>query len=288
MPPPSHRKRPPRGAKARTTFSRPDSRSAESRSTSDSGLGNDGTVWLPGRKGLLEILRHAPERLLQVKLADGATLSAEFTAAFEQLTARGIPLDRVPAEQVSALCGGTVHQGIVSEVTPNSFVPLGEVIRRAVETTHGLVVFLDEVTDPHNTGAILRAADAFGASGVVWTTDRAAPLTSVTRKVSAGASELLLLSRVTNLARALDEARDSGFWILGADVHESSALPDLEPAYPMALVLGSEGRGLRRLTKERCDQLAHIPMIGHVESLNVGQAAAVFLSALRARVPREA
>ena len=147
---------------------------------------------------------------------------------------------------------------------------------------HQLIVACDGIVDPHNLGAVLRSAEFFGACGVVWPRDRAAPLSPAAVRSSAGASERVSLSEVTNLARALDQAKQEEWWVLGTVVDDGQPLHGFaaDPPARMILVLGSEHRGMRRLTRERCDVLLTIERGGSLGSLNVSAAAAVGLAAL--------
>ncbi len=140
-----------------------------------------------------------------------------------------------------------------------------------------LLLILDGVTDPHNLGACLRTADAAGAHAVLIPKDRAAAVDGVVRKVAAGAAEFVPVASVTNLARCLDMLKERGIWVVGTDGEAPQTLYAADLKRPLALVLGAEGSGMRRLTRERCDFLVRIPMAGRVESLNVSVAAGVAL-----------
>lgn len=170
---------------------------------------------------------------------------------------------------------GTVHQGLVLEVDPLPEPDLSDLL--ADPDAPSLVVVLDQVTDPHNVGAILRSAAAFGAAAVVVTERHAPEVTGTLAKAASGALEAVPLVRVTNLARALVEMRDAGFWCVGLSEHATRRLADGPLPPRLAIVLGSEGTGIRRLTAERCDALARLPTGGPVASLNVSVAAAVAL-----------
>jgi len=176
-----------------------------------------------------------------------------------------------------ALPNGAVHQGIAVEAEPLPAADL-EVLVSGLDAEAGAsIVVLDQITDPQNAGAILRAAAAFGAAALV-TTDRHAPPTSgAFAKAAAGALETVPLVRVGNLVRALELLQSHGFWSLGLDAHADHAIADADVGRRVALVLGAEGAGLRRLTRERCDMLARIPIAPAVESLNVATAAAIAL-----------
>lgn len=177
---------------------------------------------------------------------------------------------------------GTVHQGLVLEVEPLSEPDLSDLL--ADPDAPSLVVVLDQVTDPHNVGAILRSAAAFGAAAVVVTERHAPEVTGTLAKAASGALEAVPLVRVTNLARALTEMREAGFFCVGLSEHATARLADRALPGRLAIVLGSEGTGIRRLTAERCDALARLPTGGPVASLNVSVAAAVALyEAVRSR-----
>jgi len=171
------------------------------------------------------------------------------------------------------------HQGVVAElavVAERNEAFLEELLVSLNEPA--LFLVLDEVTDPHNVGACLRSADAAGVHAVITTRDRACGLTPVVRKVASGAAESVPFVQVTNLARTLRTLRDAGVWIIGTALEEGSqSLFQTRLTGPTALVLGAEGKGMRRLTRENCDELVYIPMVGTVQSLNVSVAAGVCL-----------
>ena len=186
---------------------------------------------------------------------------------------RGIPVKRVPRDRVEELARGGVHQGMVARVGPYPYSGLEEILA----APDPLVVVLDRVTDPRNLGAVLRAADGAGVTGVVVPKDRAAGVTPAAVKASAGASEHVPVARETNLRRALEKMKGAGIWVYGAEDGAASAYTKLDLSGSIAFVLGSEGRGLRRLVREGCDGAVSIPMLGAVSSLNVSVAAAVLV-----------
>jgi 23S rRNA (guanosine2251-2'-O)-methyltransferase len=161
---------------------------------------------------------------------------------------------------------------VAAQVGPYPYVELEDLLA----TPDPLVVVLDGVTDPHNLGAVLRVAEGAGASGVVIPKDRAAGVTAAAVKASAGASEHVPIARVTNLRRAIDRMKEAGLWVYAAEVG-GTPYTELDLTGPVGLVLGSEGRGMRRLVREGCDGAVSIPMLGAVGSLNVSVAAAVLL-----------
>ena len=199
---------------------------------------------------------------------------------------RGVTVEMRPAPELDALAAGGVHQGVVARVLPAA--PLGEedllVRLGAGGPRPPLVLVLDGVQDPHNLGACLRTADAAGADAVVVPRDRAVGLTPVVRKVAAGAAETVPFTQVTNLARFLRALKEQGLWVVGTDGEGEMLYSAADLKGPLALVLGAEGTGMRRLTREHCDLVVRLPMQGAVESLNVSVAAGVVLyEALRQR-----
>ncbi len=198
-----------------------------------------------------------------------------------------IKIHRAPRAALDRMSDGVPHQGVIARrfAAPR---PIHEDLGEFIASISGkpLILVLDGVQDPHNLGACLRVADAAGAQAVVVPRDRAAPLSPVARRAAAGAAETMPLFQVTNLARALDELKEAGLWVIGtaADGEQSVFQADLKG--PVALVLGGEGDGMRRLTRERCDLLVSIPMGGTVESLNVSVASGICLfEAVRQRLP---
>jgi len=192
-----------------------------------------------------------------------------------------VSVQSVHMDVLTKLVGETAHQGAVAALRPLKSLDEHDLIRmlEALEDLKQdpLLLILDGVTDPHNLGACLRTADAAGVHAVVTPKDRAAPVDGVVRKVAAGAAEFVPVVAVTNLARTLDALKARGVWVVGTDDGAPTTLYAVDLMRPLALVLGAEGSGMRRLTRERCDFLARIPMAGQVSSLNVSVAAGVAL-----------
>lgn len=203
---------------------------------------------------------------------------------------RGVKATNAAASALDQETGGAAHQGVLAEVRPSA--PLNENALLDLltgQSAPALVLVLDGVSDPHNLGACLRTADGAGATAVVAPRDRAAGLTPVVRKVAAGAAETVPFAQVTNLARALRDMKAAGLWIAGTAGDAEQEVYDADLSGPLAIVMGSEGRGLRRLTRECCDFHVRLPMLGTVGSLNVSVAAGIALyEALRQRRPKVA
>jgi 23S rRNA (guanosine2251-2'-O)-methyltransferase len=190
-----------------------------------------------------------------------------------------VPYKAVDKQFLDRLCGGATHQGFAAQTAPKEYTPWKEMQAKAAEAgQEPLVVLFDGVEDPQNLGAALRSVEALGAHGIVITKHRAAPLTSGVARASAGAWEHVMVDRVTNLARAIDDMKAAGFWVTGAAADAEKTIHDMDWAGPVALVLGGENKGLSPLIREKCDRLACIPMSGQVNSLNVSAATAVIIS----------
>jgi 23S rRNA (guanosine2251-2'-O)-methyltransferase len=199
----------------------------------------------------------------------------------ERLAAeQGVPLRRVNAEEIErAAGGGSRHQGVLADVADTSVSAGGHGLEDliAVAPEVPLIVVLDGIEDPHNVGAILRTVDAAGSHGVVRQSRHAAPLGGATAKVSAGAVAHVKVTDVVNIARSLETLKEAGVWTVGLAGDSAKRYDEIDYTLPTALVVGSEGTGLRRLVRERCDWLVSIPMRGHVQSLNVSVAAGIVL-----------
>jgi 23S rRNA (guanosine2251-2'-O)-methyltransferase len=222
------------------------------------------------------VIERSPERLLELWMAEPRQ-DARARSLKERAQAAGIQVQTVSGESLAKLAGEVAHQGAVACVRPLKAWDEHDLLAAIGELDTPLLLVLDGVTDPHNLGACLRSADAAGAHAVVIPRDRAAAVDGVVRKVAAGAAEFVPVATVTNLARALDMLKERGVWVVGTDGEASETLYDADLDRPLALVLGAEGDGMRRLTRERCDFLVRIPMAGQVESLNVSVAAGIAL-----------
>ncbi|MCC7273067.1 MAG: 23S rRNA (guanosine(2251)-2'-O)-methyltransferase RlmB [Alphaproteobacteria bacterium] len=176
---------------------------------------------------------------------------------------------------------GSVHQGLALQAEPLSPPDLDELLRTLPDDAPATLLLLDQVTDPHNVGAILRSAAAFGAAAVIVTDRHAPPITGTLAKAASGAVEMVPMVRVVNLARAIESLRRADFVCVGLAEDAADLLAAGRPAQRMAVVLGAEGEGLRRLTRERCDRLVRLPTAATLASLNVSNAAAVALFALQ-------
>lgn len=223
-------------------------------------------------------LRQRAESVRAIYVAAGRH-DARARDLIQRAKAAGVAVHPVDERRLVELARGERHQGVVAVVDAAlPHVTLADVLEHPPEPP--LLLVLDGVTDPHNLGACLRNADAFGAHAVVVPKDRAVGVNATVAKAASGAADTIPVITVTNLARALREIKEAGVWILGADTGGES-LFDADVTGPVAWVLGAEGEGLRRLTREHCDRIVGIPLAGSVESLNVSVAAGICLFATR-------
>ena len=220
----------------------------------------------------------AGRRTIHAVMVDRPNLSERQTRAVELAQTKGIAREVRTPEQIRSACGSDQHQGIAAVVSPLPDDSVDAVVADAEALSKSpLLVLLDGIVDPTNLGAIVRTAHCAGADGLVVPKDRAAGATPVVSKVSAGALEHTRLCRVTNLVGTIQWLKEKGFWVSGLAMEGEQTLFEADLKGPLALVIGGEGRGLRRLVRESCDFLLSIPLCGRVDSLNASAAAAVVL-----------
>lgn len=230
-----------------------------------------------GLHAINAVLERAPERVLELWIAQPRD-DARARELRDRAGRVGVSVQAVAGEALAKLVGDVAHQGAVAVVRPLKAWNEHDLIEALGQGAGDpLLLVLDGVTDPHNLGACLRTADAAGALAVLIPKDRAATVDGVVRKVAAGAAEFVPVVAVTNLVRALGLLKERGIWVVGTDGEAPETLFAADLKRPLALVLGAEGSGMRRLTRESCDFLVRIPMAGQVESLNVSVAAGVAL-----------
>ncbi|GAA1648371.1 23S rRNA (guanosine(2251)-2'-O)-methyltransferase RlmB [Georgenia ruanii] len=241
------------------------------------GVGRDHEL-IAGRNPVTEAVRSGIP-LAKVFLAGTLATDERVAEVVRTATALGTPLVEVTRGDLDRLTEGAVHQGVAIEVPPYAYRDVADLLARAERAGHPpLVVALDGVTDPHNLGAVLRSAGAFGADGVLVPERRSAGVTAAAWKVSAGAAARVPVARATNLVRALTELKEAGCFVVGLDGGGATTVGQLELATePLVLVTGSEGKGLSRLVREACDVVASIPIAASVESLNAAVATGIAL-----------
>ena len=231
-----------------------------------------------GTNPVLEVMRAGKRRCHEVLVASGRR-GRELSAIEEAASGSGVTLRRVARDEVAKLANTEKHQGVAARCDPFPYSTLEAIIDEALsDPRKGFIVVLDGVTDPQNLGSIARTAHLMGVHGIFLPRDNAASVNPTVVKSSAGATEHLPISQVTNVAQTLSYIKDRGFWVFGAagETGESLYVHDFK-GDNVAIVLGAEGGGMRRLVKERCDQLLSIPMEGKIGSYNVSVAGALFM-----------
>ncbi len=226
---------------------------------------------LYGRNPVLEALQGG--RVSELLVANGVEKSF-----LGELKAFDVRLRFAPRIELDQLAGTTAHQGVIAEVEDLAWASVDDILDRAeARNEQLLMVLLDGVTDPRNFGAIVRSAEVLGAHGVVVEERRSAPLSATVAKAAAGATSFLPVAQVKNLPRLMDALKEDGVWVYGAAGEAARDLAQLDYDRKLALVIGSEGEGLRRLVREKCDELVSVPVKGQVKSLNASVAAGILI-----------
>lgn len=241
---------------------------------------DDGAEKIFGRNPVIAALRGSRE-VEHIYIARGSEGSAKQIAGMAKDS--GVPLDFVDREVINAMARGERHQGVAARVSEYSYSTIQDVFKRAEESGEDpFVIVLDEISDPHNLGAVIRTAECAGAHGVIIPKRRACGLTGVAAKASAGAIESVPVVRVTNISRTLDELKELGLWIAACDMG-GQLYYKADLSGPLAVVIGSEGSGISKLVKDKCDFTVSMPLKGKVNSLNASNAAAVIMYEVRRR-----
>lgn len=230
-----------------------------------------------GLHAVESLLRHQPERILRL-LVQQKRNDEKMDAVIHLAKDQGIAIETMTRQSLDKITKEATHQGVVAEcVAPRVYGEQHIETLISNLTTPAFVLVLDGVQDPHNLGACFRSAEAAGVNLIIAPKDKSVGLTPTVSKVACGATEIIPFVQVTNLVRALDKLKSLGLWIYGAAAEAKTAIYQADFTGPVAIVLGAEGTGLRRLTQEHCDVLVKIPMLGSVASLNVSVAAGIFL-----------
>lgn len=237
------------------------------------------TEFIYGINPVREVLHSGKRRCFEIIIAKGKE-DGRVSSIRKEAGSRGVPVKQVDKSELDRMASGKRHQGVAANVAPFSFSDISEVVDKALSGGKtGFIVVLDGVTDPQNLGAIIRSAYLLGVHGLILPCDNSASITSTVVKAAAGATEYLSISQVTNIVREIEKMKERGFWITGADGSsgDSIYLHDFAKENTV-LVLGSEGKGMRRLVKEKCDFLLSVPMRGLVQSYNISAAAAIIMA----------
>lgn len=231
--------------------------------------------YIIGKNPVLEAIKSSRE-INKIWIGEGSQRGA-MQSIIKAAKESGVVVQFVPKKKLDEMVEGN-HQGVVAQVAAYQYYELDELFKRA--ETRGedpFFLILDEIEDPHNLGSIMRSADASGAHGIIIPKRRSVGLTTTVAKASTGAIEHIPVVRVTNIARTIDELKEKGVWVAGTDAKGKMDYREIDGTLPIALIIGSEGKGISRLHKEKCDFLLQLPMKGHVTSLNASVAAALLM-----------
>lgn len=231
---------------------------------------------IEGRNPVMEALRseRGIDKILIAKGAEQGSIQKIIGLAKD----KGIPIQYVERQKIDQLSESHAHQGVLAYVAAYEYVDVENILERAQKKGEDpFIIILDEITDPHNLGSVIRTANAAGAHGIIIPKRRSVGLTAVVAKTSAGALEYVPVAKVSNIAQTIDNLKHRGIWIIGADMDGPQTYYKANLTGKIALVIGSEGKGIGRLIKEKCDFLVHIPMKGEVGSLNASVAASIMI-----------
>jgi 23S rRNA (guanosine2251-2'-O)-methyltransferase len=232
--------------------------------------------YVVGRNPVLEILKS--EKEIEKILVLKGELKGSINKIIGMAKDKNITIQYVDKNKLDQISGGSAHQGVAAFVAHYTYSSVEDILNKAREMDEvPFILILDGIEDPHNLGAIIRTAECGGVHGVVIPKRRAAHVTETVYKSSAGAVEHMLIAKASNISDTIDKLKEEGLWIYGADVEGKDYYFNLELKGPIALVIGSEGKGLSRLVKEKCDFLLKIPMFGKVSSLNASNAASILI-----------
>ena len=228
-----------------------------------------------GRKPVLEAL-NSDEEVSQVFILfgqEGGIIEAIRVAAKK----KGIKVNQVPFEKFRQITQSKIAQGVAASKSEQKYYDLYEIISESKKSQYPLLLILDSIQDTHNVGAILRSADCSGVDGIIITKNNSAPINETVVKTSAGASEHVKITLINNLAQTIDELKQKGFWIVGSYLEGAKDYTKVDYKVPIAVIVGNEEKGIRKLTADKCDHLVRIPMKGKIQSLNVSVATGVLL-----------
>ncbi|MCT4606237.1 MAG: 23S rRNA (guanosine(2251)-2'-O)-methyltransferase RlmB [Marinisporobacter sp.] len=230
---------------------------------------------IEGRNPVIEALR-ADREIDKIMITKGAEGSVKKIIGMAK--DKGIPIQYVEKQKLDQISVSHAHQGVIAFVAAHKYVEVEDILKKAEEKNEDpFVIILDEITDPHNLGSIMRTADACGAHGIIIPKRRSVGLTGIVAKTSAGAIEYVPVAKVSNIARTIEFLKSEGIWVVGADMAGEKKHYEENLQGKIALVIGSEGKGIGRLIKEKCDFLVNIPMKGEVSSLNASVAASILM-----------
>jgi 23S rRNA (guanosine2251-2'-O)-methyltransferase len=232
--------------------------------------------WIWGRNPVFEVLQAGRRSIYQLRLSQGVKIEGNLVKILQLVDQQGIPVERVSPDSLNSISRN--HQGLAMQVGPYPYVDLRQILERIEKSSEpALILVLDTLQDPQNLGTLIRTAELVGVHGLVLPLRRTATVTPAVVNASSGASEHMLITQ-SNLAQTLAQLKDEGLWVVGLESGEQAQAPDqVDLGGPLAVVVGSESQGMRRLVKEHCDFLLRLPMRGQIDSLNAAVAGSIVL-----------
>ena len=229
-----------------------------------------------GRNAVIEALKS--DTTIEYLCVSKGDLEGSIKVVLSLAKDKNVVIKEVDRRKLNEMCGGANHQGVIAKVTPFKYSEVTDIINRAKRKGEDpFIVILDEIEDPHNLGSIIRTAELCGVHGIIIPKRRNVGVTPTVYKCSAGAIEHMRIAKVTNINATIDQLKEEGIWIYGADIDGKDFSYNTNFSGPCALVIGSEGRGISKLTLKKCDVLVHIPMIGKINSLNASVAGGIMM-----------
>lgn len=229
-----------------------------------------------GRNAVMEVLKS--DRTVEALYISNGNMEGSIKAIINIAKDKGIVLKDVDRKKLDFMSGGTNHQGVIAQVTPYKYYEIADMLNLAKKRNEDpFIVILDEIEDPHNLGSIIRTAELCGVHGIIIPKRRNVGITSTVYKCSVGAIEHMRIAKVTNINAAIDELKKEGLWIYGADIAGEEYSYQVNFNGPCAMVIGSEGKGISKLTLKKCDKLVKIPMVGRINSLNASVAGGIIM-----------
>lgn len=232
--------------------------------------------YIVGRNPVMEILK-SDRKVNKIYISKGQ-LKGAINKIINKAKEKNIPIEYINKNKLDKMSKNVVHQGVIALASPYEYSSIDEIFQKAKALEEDpFIILLDEIEDPQNLGSIIRSAECAGAHGVIIPKRRSATVNHTVVKTSAGATEHILISKVTNMTDTIRQLKDRGLWIYGADISGKEYYFNIDMKGPIGLVIGNEGKGISRLVKENCDFLVRIPMLGNISSLNASNAAAIIL-----------
>mgnify|MGYP000930060799 CR=1 FL=1 len=230
---------------------------------------------IEGKNPVIEAL-HSERKIEKIFISRGPR-DNRISEIVSMASQKGIEIEELDKKKLDSLAASSAHQGVIALIAPYNYASVDDILKRAESAGEPpFIIILDEITDPHNFGAIVRSAECCGVHGIIIPKRRSASVTPVVAKASAGAVEHMLISKVTNIADTLEYLKKHGLWIAGADM-DGILYTKQDLNGPIGIVIGSEGQGIRRLVRDKCDFLISIPMKGKIQSLNASVAAGILM-----------